>query len=573
MSSTRSRLTFLLTLFCLLVASGFTSARAQTSGTACVSCHGDPDQVDDLSIVAAFEEDVHRQVGLSCADCHGGNPDPSVADDMDASMDEDFAAHPFVGAPDRGEIPGWCGRCHSDPNYMKRFRPDARVDQETEYWTSQHGRALREGDENVATCVDCHGAHGIQHAADPRSSVYPTRIAETCRGCHADASRMEGYTLEDGRPLPVDQYARWRRSVHAAAMFEKEDLTAPTCNDCHGNHGATPPGLTSIAFVCGQCHGREAELFRASPKHEGFLEHHDYLEEAGDAGCAECHEVSESGHSRTAPHGFAECNACHGNHAIIHPTVAMLAPLPITPCAFCHEPPASVASLGFERDETRARYEEKKTSLMEAAQAQGLSGTEQFDWLVDQALALETHTRPSEAGTPELRPEFERLFRKFRIGKTYFTYEDPISGETARGEVVRCSDCHAAPVEESESTRAAQEFVAHMQELTALTAQAERILLFARRGGVETREAMTDLDQAVDAQIELEVLVHTFAADSSGTFAKKHEEGIEHARAALLLGEESLLELGNRRRGLVVALVLICVVVLGLGWRIRQLGT
>ena len=34
-----------------------------------------------------------------------------------------------------------------------------------------------------------------------------------------------------GQPLPIDQYARWRESVHADSLLVREDLSAPTCND------------------------------------------------------------------------------------------------------------------------------------------------------------------------------------------------------------------------------------------------------------------------------------------------------------------------------------------------------
>ena len=34
-----------------------------------------------------------------------------------------------------------------------------------------------------------------------------------------------------------------------------------------------PPGLESVSFVCGTCHAREAELFRRSAKHDGFMQH------------------------------------------------------------------------------------------------------------------------------------------------------------------------------------------------------------------------------------------------------------------------------------------------------------
>jgi hypothetical protein len=136
---------------------------------------------------------------------------------------------------------------------MKRFKPDARVDQVQEYWTSQHGLALLRGDRDVATCVGCHGVHGILAADDPESWVYPTRVADTCGSCHSDAAKMSDRVLPNGQALPIDQYAKWRRSVHSVAMYEQEDLSAPTCNDCHGNHGATPPGLEG-ADLCSHVH-------------------------------------------------------------------------------------------------------------------------------------------------------------------------------------------------------------------------------------------------------------------------------------------------------------------------------
>ena len=161
---------------------------------------------------------------------------------------------------------------------------------------------------------------------------------------------MASYKLPNGQPLPVDQYAKWQRSVHAASMFDKEDLSAPTCNDCHGNHGAVPPGVESVGFVCGQCHGREAALFAASPKHEGFQRHNEYLAQVGAEGCAGCHDASEPQAAMTSVRGFTECATCHGNHAIIRPTVGLLGPLPETPCAFCHE---SSAAAGDRRSRAR----------------------------------------------------------------------------------------------------------------------------------------------------------------------------------------------------------------------------
>jgi len=547
--------------------------------TSCSTCHADKDLFDPemTQIVAGFEEDVHAKLGLSCHDCHGGNPEMGVADDYGAAMDEGYEPNPYRGIPTPAEIPGFCGRCHSDPTFMKRFKPDARVDQEREYWTSQHGRALAGGDTNVATCVDCHGTHGIRAKDDTGSRVYPTQVAETCRSCHGDVAKMEGYTLADGTPLPIDQFARWRQSVHAAALLDKEDLSAPTCNDCHGNHGATPPGLDAVGFVCGQCHGREAEIFRLSPKHDAFEAHNEYLAEAGSEGCAGCHQAPEPAAELSGIHAFSECASCHGNHGIVRPNISMLSPPPPSVCEICH---GYLESLGEEVEEPeriRRSHEAVREVVMTEAAALGLEGEELFNWLVDKALTLPNHTAMEQGDEARirLRPEFERLFTKFRIGKTVYTYEDPATGELVEGRVTRCDTCHAAEplmADEPVGLETASELLSHMQELTALTARADRILLRARRGGVETRGTLLEIDQAVDAQIGLQVLVHSFVVDEESEFMEVQAEGVQHAQTAVESGREALEQLAFRRRGLAVALIIILVVLIALALKIRDIS-
>jgi hypothetical protein len=547
--------------------------------TSCVACHGNPEFFDGelLEIIELWRQGVHADVELGCHDCHGGNPDPDLADDPEAAMDTRYRVNPYLGVPDRSRIPTFCGRCHSDPDFMKRFNPAARVDQEREYWTSHHGRALLAGDTRVATCVDCHGTHGILNAGNTQSAVYPKQVADTCGRCHSDPERMEGSRLADGRPLPVDQQARWRRSVHAQALHERDDLSAPTCNDCHGNHGATPPGLESIAFVCGQCHGREAALFRGSGKQEGFRNHNELLEDAEGEACAACHSSPEPAGEVSGVHAFSECVTCHGNHAVIRPSVALLGELPRTPCAFCHEPFGPVAQAVPEPELRQRNFEQVLESLLRGTV--DLDGEALFNHLVREALELEYHSLPGateEGGDRTLRPEFERLFTKFRIGTTTYSYEDPITGELIDERVVRCGDCHASEpqmADQPQGLRASQELLDSMRELTAATARAERIVLTARRGGVEVREALAEIDQAVDSQIELEVLVHGFSPGEGSEFAAKQAEGLEHASAALLAGQSALDELRFRRVGLVISLVFIALVLVGLALKIRQLPT
>jgi hypothetical protein len=552
-------------------------AKGSPGASSCLACHGNPDTADpaSLKIVSGFQHDVHAEAGLSCQDCHGGNSDPALAADMARSMDAGYRKNPFRGAPKRQEIPAFCGRCHSNASYMKKFKPELRVDQEQEYWTSQHGRLLKAGDARVATCVDCHGVHGILAPSDPQAPVYPTHVAQTCSRCHADPGHMAGYKLPDGRPLPIDQYALWTQSVHARALLEKGDLSAPTCNDCHGNHGAVPPGIESIAFVCGQCHGREAELFRASKKKQLFDDHNGYVASAGSAGCTACHQPPDPAAKITTIHSFSECVTCHGNHGIVRPTLAMLAPLPETPCAFCHEPPGPLAPSEQEPKANLEHYHQLRDGLLAEAKAKGLTGEDRFNWMVDQAQLLPTHTEASPQGAKvELRPEFASLFEKFRLGKTYYTYEDPATGKTARKAIVRCTECHAQHptlTDQPIGYDTSRSLLEGMRLVTGLTARARRIELAARRGGVETRSALDEIDRAVDAQVQLEVLVHTFSTTPRSPFETKKDEGARYAKAGVEQALRALHELSYRRRGLIVALAFVVLVLIGLALKIRQL--
>ena len=167
-----------------------------------------------------------------------------------------------------------------------------------------------------------------------------------------------------------------------------------------------------------------------------------------------------------------------------------------------------------------------------------------------------------------MRPEFERLFAKFRIGKTTVGVRDPATGRLEHRKLRQCTDCHGGE-DASGGLAAARSFRDQLQELTSLIGRAERILLLARRGGVPVGDASEQIDAAVDAQIQLQVLVHTF--DPRGAFAAKHREGIAHATAALSAGQRALDELRFRHRGLGVSLVVIVLVLVSLALKIRRL--
>ncbi len=284
-------------LACLLVAAAacdlcMAQARWESlKDDQCVRCHTDNDILPaDLS-----KEDVHLRPELSCAGCHGGN---SHSDDQDVAMSPSAG---FVGVPSKREIPLFCGKCHSSIETMRKFLPRVPTDQVEQYWTSQHGKLLVKGDTKVADCTSCHTAHGILPADDSRSTVYPLNVPLTCKHCHSDAVYMKPYGI------PVDQYDRFSQSVHGEALLKKQDTASPACNDCHGNHGATPPNVTSIAQICGQCHVNNLQFFSESKMAKPW-------DTKGFHGCDECHghhDVKKTYDDMVGTSARSVCTRCH----------------------------------------------------------------------------------------------------------------------------------------------------------------------------------------------------------------------------------------------------------------------
>lgn len=259
----------------------------------CATCHQGLDKAN-AAIVERYKQDIHFQKGLTCASCHGGNA--ALADEE--GMDPDLG---FVGVPTRAEMPAFCGKCHSDANFMRHYNPRLNVDQAEKYRTSHHGRLLAQGDKKVATCVSCHGVHGILPADNTASPVHKHNVPATCGHCHSDKDYMAGYRI------PTNQFAEYSRSVHGVALLQKNTKGAPGCNDCHGNHGAAPPGVDDVAAVCVMCHTFNGELFNRSP-------HKDAFHAAGISQCSECHNHHDVQHPTDALLGIAEgslCIKCH----------------------------------------------------------------------------------------------------------------------------------------------------------------------------------------------------------------------------------------------------------------------
>jgi hypothetical protein len=380
----------------VLVVGVCVGAPAQTAPNTCLDCHSLLDPPQQVT-AEQFSQDIHAQRGLTCAGCHGGDPSQ---DDQDAMSKKAG----FKGKIERRQIPKLCGSCHADGAYMRQFNPSLRTDQLSQYLTSVHGKKLAQGDGNVAVCTDCHGLHGIRPASDARSPVHPLNVPRTCARCHADADLMKKYGI------PSDQFAGYSASVHHEALVVRGDLSAPTCVTCHGNHGATPPGVGAVENVCSTCHVFQAQLFDASP-HKGAF----------------------------ADANLPGCVTCHSNHRILHPTDAMIGTGPQSLCTNCHvegdegwKAASSIAQSlarleaavkasdeilaraersGMEVSEARLEQDQARDALTKARVTLHSAQVKRVEEDVDAGLKIAAKTH--QAGLSALA---ERDFRRFGLG-------------------------------------------------------------------------------------------------------------------------------------------------------------
>ena len=118
----------------------------------CLQCHAGMD--GRLSEpIGLWQTSVHAENGVSCHDCHGGDPT-----DFAMAMSPERGV---IGAPEYTDVPVFCGRCH--------------VGISEEYQAGAHGQAIESGG---AQCVVCHGNHAIQKVSLDLINE------ETCSQCH-----------------------------------------------------------------------------------------------------------------------------------------------------------------------------------------------------------------------------------------------------------------------------------------------------------------------------------------------------------------------------------------------------
>ena len=151
----------------------------------CSDCHGAHailPKNDPQSTIA------HANVPLTCKKCHEG----IFRDFEQSSHGQQWQKHNAKGPV--------CTTCHSTHGIASAesvaFRQGiasgcmhCHAKQAPTYRDSFHGQATELGYVPAAKCSDCHTPHFNLPQSDPRSSVAPAHLAQTCGKCHANVSR------------------------------------------------------------------------------------------------------------------------------------------------------------------------------------------------------------------------------------------------------------------------------------------------------------------------------------------------------------------------------------------------
>ena len=165
-----------------LVPSKSPAAEAEVEDS-CVECHSATSfLVTNKKLYDYFQRwssSVHSQEGVTCVDCHGGNPQDS---DEKKAHGGDLDAADAQSAVNFRNIPKTCGGCHSD--IYEGFRESTHF---------EHVVSASQEDQGP-TCVTCHGSLNV-------AVLNVNTVEETCRQCHNEKTENSPENPQQARTL------------------------------------------------------------------------------------------------------------------------------------------------------------------------------------------------------------------------------------------------------------------------------------------------------------------------------------------------------------------------------------
>ena len=308
----------------------FNSSVHTEAGISCVDCHMDLQGFEDYphseklaevscgkcheKVEAEFKKSLHSQIPqekdgslMSCKDCHGKH-DIKEIDDYESRVfplniprtcerchlekvktergsefikQYDKSIH-YEGMEKLGlTTSSNCSNCHGAHDIRAVHDPDSRVSRkniiqtcanchvgiEIDYLEGVHGKDYEQGNLDVPVCTDCHNEHDISSPQDLSSSVYATKVADSCSQCHDDEALSVQYGFLSSRG------ATYVKSFHGTASRFGEPQVA-NCASCHGFHDIRPstdPKSSihpdNIPKTCGECHPGAGKHFAEGKIH------------------------------------------------------------------------------------------------------------------------------------------------------------------------------------------------------------------------------------------------------------------------------------------------------------------
>lgn len=268
----------------------------QETDAYCLSCHGDPElkmtlpDGETLSLYIPdeqFHNSIHSQAGIECEACHTEiktYPHPAIDFETKRELSRSYYEA--------------CQKCHPS-NYEKTM-------------DSIHATAAAAGNLDAPICTDCHGAHDVKKAGEPRSAT-----STTCGTCHDKI-------LND-----------YKNSIHGSALLEEENPDVPVCTDCHGVHNIQDPRTAQFRIespdLCAGCHAN-AQL----------MEKYGLDADVYNLYNLSWHGVDVSVYKTKWPttwHNSAVCTDCHGVHDILsaeNPASSVNQANLLVTCQKCH---------------------------------------------------------------------------------------------------------------------------------------------------------------------------------------------------------------------------------------------
>jgi predicted CXXCH cytochrome family protein len=276
----------------------------------CLECHTKPDQFKKLNsgeelylTIDGNTFNTSRHAAQGCTGCHSeikSFPHPVKENKTLRQVTFDYSkacatCHAEQSAKQLDSVhnqlhlkgnenTATCADCHNPHNTQKPNDPRSRIPQTcakchstiaADFQNTVHGVALNQNNPDVPSCISCHGVHNI---ADPRTAQFLNRSPEICASCHADATRMAKYGLN------TNVYNTYVTDFHGSTvtMFEKETPdqlpNKPLCIDCHGVHNILSTkdpqkGLQvkqNLLTTCQKCHPNATTSFSSA-----WLSHYD----------------------------------------------------------------------------------------------------------------------------------------------------------------------------------------------------------------------------------------------------------------------------------------------------------